>query len=51
MQKLFPEDGSTVPKLRFEEFRNAGYWEEKTLRSICSNISSGKDKKSLYWRL
>ncbi len=43
MQQLFPGEGETVPKLRFEEFRGAKAWEEKTLGGICSNIASGKD--------
>jgi len=33
-----------MPRLRFPEFRDKGEWEEKALGSICSNISSGKDK-------
>ena len=36
MQQLFPAEGETLPKLRFPEFRDAGEWEEKTLKSICS---------------
>ncbi len=44
MQQLFPGEGEMVPKLRFEEFRGSGEWEEKTLGSICSNIASGKDR-------
>ena len=46
MQQLFPAAGETVPKLRFPEFRDAGEWEEKTLGSLCFNISSGKDKSN-----
>lgn len=38
MQQLFPADASTgsarVPKLRFEEFRESGEWEEKVLGQI-----------------
>ncbi len=44
MQQLFPAAGETVPKLRFEEFRENGEWEEKTLKSMCISIASGKDK-------
>ena len=44
MQQLFPAEGETLPKLRFPEFQDAGEWEEKPLESICSSISSGKDK-------
>ena len=35
MQQLFPAEGDTVPRLRFPEFRDAGEWEEKTLKSFC----------------
>ena len=31
MQKLFPAQGETVPRLRFAEFRDAGEWVEKSL--------------------
>lgn len=34
MQQLFPAEGETVPKLRFEEFRGDGDWEEKKLGEI-----------------
>jgi type I restriction enzyme S subunit len=35
MQKLFPAEGETLPKLRFPEFHDSGEWEEKTLQSFC----------------
>jgi type I restriction enzyme S subunit len=44
LQNLFPQEGETVPKLRFPEFKNAGEWEVKELGSLCTNVSSGKDK-------
>jgi type I restriction enzyme S subunit len=31
MQRLFPAQGETTPRLRFPEFRNAGPWEVKRL--------------------
>jgi len=31
MQQLFPAEGETVPKLRFEEFEDSGDWEETNL--------------------
>jgi type I restriction enzyme S subunit len=34
MQQLFPAEGEKVPKLRFEEFKESGEWEEKTLGSL-----------------
>ncbi len=42
MQKLFPAEGETVPKLRFPEFRDAGEWEEKSILSLSScGLSNG----------
>lgn len=35
MQQLFPAVGETLPKLRFPEFRDAGGWEERPLKSMC----------------
>ncbi len=34
IQQLFPAEGETVPKLRFEEFRDSGGWGEKSLGQI-----------------
>lgn len=36
MQQLFPREGETKPRLRFPVFRDAGDWEEKKLRKICT---------------
>jgi type I restriction enzyme S subunit len=41
MQQLFPRDGETVPRLRFPEFREAGEWEEKPLKSL-ADYENGK---------
>lgn len=35
MQQLFPAEGEKLPKLRFEEFKDSGEWEEKRLDEIC----------------
>ncbi|MCY4277786.1 MAG: restriction endonuclease subunit S [Gammaproteobacteria bacterium] len=32
MQQLFPQEGETVPQLRFPEFRDAGAWEAKEIQ-------------------
>jgi len=55
MQKLFPAEGETLPKLRFPEFQNAPEWEEKKLGKICDilnsrrqPISSGDRKQGSY---
>lgn len=34
LQNLFPQEGETVPKLRFKEFENSGEWEEKTVGDV-----------------
>lgn len=34
MQQLFPDDGETVPKLRFPEFKNSEKWSEMRLGDI-----------------
>ncbi|MDP3010952.1 MAG: restriction endonuclease subunit S [Methylococcales bacterium] len=39
MQQLFPQEGETVPKLRFSEFRDSGEWEEKKLRQLGELVS------------
>ena len=44
MQNLFPQEGETVPKVRFPEFEGDGEWVEDELNNLCFNISSGKDK-------
>ena len=44
MQNLFPQEGETVPKVRFAKFQGDGEWVEDELNNLCFNISSGKDK-------
>ncbi len=39
MQQLFPAEGETVPKLRFEEFREVEEWQEETLGSAAKFIN------------
>lgn len=34
MQKLFPQNGKTVPEYRFPEFEKNGAWEENTMENI-----------------
>lgn len=41
MQKLFPREGETFPRLRFPEFRDAGDWKEKPI-SDCCHLQAGK---------
>lgn len=48
MQRLFPAEGETVPKLRFPEFRDAGEWEEKPLGKISTSIFDGTHQTPAY---
>jgi len=34
MQQLFPAEGEKVPKLRFEEFKDSGEWEEDLMDNV-----------------
>ena len=36
MQNLFPQEGETVPRLRFKEFEEDGDWEEKMLGEVAT---------------
>jgi type I restriction enzyme S subunit len=40
MQRLFPGEGETVPRLRFPEFRDAGEWEIQTLPALAENLDN-----------
>ncbi|NIK72983.1 type I restriction enzyme S subunit [Thermonema lapsum] len=40
LQQLFPQEGETVPRLRFPEFQNAEEWEVKRLGDILAVESS-----------
>lgn len=46
MQKLFPQNGKTVPEYRFPEFRQDGEWKRKNLKEIIT-VNSGRDYKHL----
>jgi type I restriction enzyme S subunit len=51
LQQLFPQEGETVPRLRFPEFQNAGEWEVKRLGEVFSSYSGGTpdtSKKEYY---
>ncbi len=50
MQNLFPQEGETVPKVRFPEFEGDGEWVEKTIGKVlesfgCGAISKSRDKQ------
>lgn len=51
MQNLFPQEGETVPKYRFPEFKKDGDWVKKELGKV-TNISTGGTPSSTnleYW--
>lgn len=35
MQQLFPQEGETIPRLRFPEFKDSGEWNSKKLGDLC----------------
>lgn len=41
LQILFPQEGETVPRFRFEEFENNGDWKETTLSQV-ADYENGK---------
>lgn len=41
LQNLFPQEGETVPKVRFPEFEDDGEWEETTLEQV-ADYENGK---------
>lgn len=41
MQNLFPQEGETVPKVRFKEFEGDGDWVEHQLENITEKIQDG----------
>ena len=48
LQNLFPQEGETVPKLRFKEFENSGEWKEKYLNEISPAIFDGTHQTPSY---
>lgn len=46
LQNLFPQEGETVPRVRFPEFEGDGEWVEKRFEELFE-IGSGKDYKHL----
>jgi type I restriction enzyme S subunit len=48
MQNLFPQEGETVPKVRFSEFEGDGDWEETALNKISEGIFDGTHQTPKY---
>lgn len=46
MQNLFPQEGETVPKVRFKEFERDGDWVEKTIEEIAKVTTGNKDTQN-----
>jgi type I restriction enzyme S subunit len=46
MQQLFPAEGEKLPKLRFEEFKESGEWEEKMIGEISKVTTGNKDTQN-----
>jgi type I restriction enzyme S subunit len=44
LQQLFPQEGETVPRLRFKEFENSGEWEEAVFSDFVSVIDGDRGK-------
>ncbi len=51
LQNLFPQEGETVPKVRFPEFEGDGEWELKPLEELCKLVRGpfgGALKKEIF---
>jgi type I restriction enzyme S subunit len=48
LQNLFPQEGKTVPKLRFKEFEDSGEWDEKVVEDYFI-VSSSKRVLQQDW--
>jgi type I restriction enzyme S subunit len=46
LQNLFPQEGETVPKLRFKEFEDSGEWDAKTLGDVAEIITGNTPSTS-----
>lgn len=46
MQNLFPQEGETVPKLRFKEFEKDGEWKKEILGNLGGFLGGGTPEKS-----
>ena len=47
LQNLFPQEGETVPKLRFKEFEDSGEWEENVLNEVTTFVHEKTQLKTL----
>ena len=49
LQNLFPQQGETVPKLRFKEFEDSGEWVERTLGEVSDNVMYGMNSAAIMF--
>ena len=51
MQRLFPREGETLPRLRFPEFRDAPEWNTKPLGEVFDTATGGTPDRATadYW--
>ncbi|CAN5880998.1 restriction endonuclease subunit S [soil metagenome] len=51
MQRLFPREGKTQPRIRFPEFQNVGEWVSDSLGTIFETTSGGTPSRTekAYW--
>ncbi|MGU5502258.1 restriction endonuclease subunit S [Streptococcus anginosus] len=47
LQKMFPKNGESVPKIRFPEFKTAPAWEQRKLGEVVSAEKKGKAKADM----
>lgn len=43
MERLFPRDGETIPRLRFPRFRNDGEWRKRKISSLLTKAARAVD--------
>ena len=46
LQNLFPQEGETVPKLRFKEFEDSGEWKVMTIEQVAKVTTGNKDTQN-----
>jgi len=46
LQNLFPQEGETVPKIRFKEFENSGEWVDRIIEQVAKVTTGNKDTQN-----